>query len=77
MKEDHIPKQDLVKGMYYKGRCRNATVARWDGTRFRYWRTKFNMTFLEYIYCPEDDNVFDVFYASEATDTDKEIPLES
>ena len=33
-------KDRLVHGRYYKGRCRNATVARWnaDEDRFYHWR---------------------------------------
>jgi hypothetical protein len=58
-----IPKSDLIDGAYYKGRCRNATVARWDGRRelFMHWRTKFGSTFLETIKHPEDETRFDVF----------------
>ena len=58
-----IPKQDLVIGEYYYGRCRNAKVARWDGEQFLYWRTKFKSMFKESIKCPEDDAVWDVFVA--------------
>ncbi len=67
-----IPKERLVAGKYYLGRCRNAKVARWDGKEFWYWRTKFGYTFLENIKCPEDDNTFDVFIAEEMI---KDIPL--
>lgn len=72
----HIPKSELVRGIYYKGRCRNATVARWDGERFHHWRTKFGYTFLEEIKCPEDEHHYDVFYAQEVTDVTKEIPID-
>ena len=60
-----IPKLNLEHGAYYQGRCRNASIARWNGERgvFVYWRTKFNDTFLEEIRCPEDDKHFDVFVA--------------
>ena len=58
-----IPKQDLVVGEYYVGRCRNAKLARWDGEQFLYWRTKFNFATKERISCPEDDSVWDVFVA--------------
>lgn len=59
-----IPKRDLIHGAYYQGRCRNATVARWDGfkQRFYHWRTKFGSTYIEAIRHPEDEQVFDVFY---------------
>ena len=63
--QSHIPKQDLVDGAYYSGGCRNANVARWFAKqgRFTYYRTKFGVRYLEDIFCPEDDQVFDVFYA--------------
>jgi hypothetical protein len=76
----NIPKAELKHGAYYNGRCRNASIARWDQVDncFHYWRTKFGSTFLEGIRCPEDETDFDVFVTeSEITDlTDiKEIPL--
>ena len=58
-----IPKAELVKGAYYLGRCRNATVARWDGTHFWYWRYKGFIRHLERICAPEDDATNDVFIA--------------
>lgn len=78
----YIPKADLVHGAYYHGRCRNATVARWDHTlgKFRHWRTKFNNTYLEYIKHPEDDLVYDVFLPTCPLEDDEialPIPLES
>ena len=75
-----IPKQDLVAGEYYYGRCRNAKVARWDGEQFFYWRTKFNCVFKESIKCPEDDSIFDVFVAERVAlkeEITKEILLET
>ena len=74
-----IPKQDLVIGEYYYGRCRNAKVARWDGQQFVYWRTKFKYVFKETIKCPEDDSVWDVFVAERVAlpeEITKEITLE-
>ena len=73
-----IPKKDLVHGAYYRGRCRNASVARWDGEqqRFVYWRTKFHFKFLETIECPEDEVHSDVFVAKELLpEPPEEIPL--
>ena len=61
------------------GRCRNASVARWDShkQRFIHWRTKFGHKFLEEICHPEDDTVFDVFVVeSLMTDLVEEIPLD-
>lgn len=58
-----LPKEALVHGKYYYGRCRNASIARWDGVRqiFVHWRHKFGSTFLEDIHCREDELHFDVF----------------
>jgi hypothetical protein len=58
-----IARADLVDGAYYEGRCRNATVARWNAERgvFIHWRTKFANVFLEAIKHPEDEQHFDVF----------------
>ena len=62
-----LRKTALVHGAYYRGRCRNATVARWNepGQHFIHWRTKFTNRFLEAIRHPEDEKVFDVFLATE------------
>lgn len=60
-----IQKTDLQTGAYYKGECRNATVARWDGTAFRHRRFKFGGWFIETIRCPEDDQRYDTFHAAE------------
>jgi hypothetical protein len=76
-----IPKTALKHGAYYKGICRNATVARWDGIveRFYHWRSKVGAVFVEDICCPEDDKYFDVFVAEvELTEApEKEIPLKN
>lgn len=65
-----IPKYKLQHGAYYRGRSRNATVARWNAheEKFYYWREKFGKVFLETICHREDDSIFDVF------DAIKEIP---
>lgn len=81
MERKHIPKEQLIHGFYYKGQCRNATVARWNGEeqKFIHFRTKFGQMFLEEICCPEDDALWDVFYAEEAIepqDVTKEISFE-
>ena len=69
-----IARKDLKHGAYYKGRCRNAEVARWDDTRgvFVHWRTKFGHRFLEDIHHPEDERRFDVFIVEEEL---KDFPL--
>jgi hypothetical protein len=58
-----IPKEALRHGVYYYGRCRNASIARWDATKqvFVHWRQKFGDVFLEEISCREDELHFDVF----------------
>ncbi len=74
-----IAKSELEHGAYYAGRCRNASVARWDADKqkFLHWRTKFNETFLEEICHPEDDTMFDVFVVESKIDSPvKEIPLD-
>jgi len=57
-----IARADLVHGAYYTGRCRNATVARWnaDEGQFYHWRYKFGWH-VDCIRHPEDEQYFDVF----------------
>ncbi len=60
-----LPKDRLVHGRFYKGRCRNATVARWnaDENCFYHWREKFGRIYIERITYPTDADEpwFDVF----------------
>jgi hypothetical protein len=73
-----IAKADLEHGAYYVGRCRNASLARWDANknRFVHWRTKFGHKYLEEICHPEDDKHFDVFVVEKKTEIIAEdIPL--
>lgn len=65
--EKFITKADLKHGAYYKGRCRNAQYARWNGDTqlFWHWRTKFTTKYLESTHHPDDDKVYDVFYPHE------------
>jgi hypothetical protein len=58
-----IDKANLQDGAYYRGKCRNATIARWDGTlqKFFHWRIKFGHRFIEEIRHPDDEAHFDVF----------------
>lgn len=75
----YIPKEELIHGKYYKGHCRNATVARWDDNRqrFFYWRQKFLDRWVESIDCPGDDTGFDLFYPTNVLENPKEeIPLD-
>lgn len=56
-----IQKSELEIGRMYKGVCRNAEVAVWDGEKFWYDRHKFGSTFKESIIHYEDDEGCDVF----------------
>jgi len=60
-KKGIIAKKDLRKNTYYRGKCRNASVALWNGFEFIYVRTKFGSSFNEDIKHPEDDNEYDLF----------------
>ncbi len=56
-----IKKEDLIIGHSYKGICRNASVAVWDGKVFWYDRYKFGDTYKEDINHFEDDDGYDLF----------------
>lgn len=56
-----IPKKDLIIGKTYKGSCRNASEATWNGKVFVYKRIKFNREYDEEINHFEDDNGYDLF----------------
>lgn len=56
-----IPKKDLQKNRYYLGKCRNASVALWNGYEFVYMRTKFGHVSIDNINHLEDDNGYDLF----------------
>lgn len=76
-----LPKARLLHGRYYKGRCRNATVARWNATEncFYYWREKFERIYIETIKCPTDETEpwCDVFNPVEELPSSKfEIPFD-
>jgi len=74
-----IPKAQLRHGVYYRGTCRNATIARWnnDEQRFYHWRTEWGQTFIETICHRDDDDQWDVFDAfEEVPDPVQEIPFE-
>jgi len=75
-----IPKEALQHGRYYYGRCRNASIARWDAVRgvFVHWRQKFHDVFTEEISCREDDihhDVFDPFFEMDDDLAIKTIPI--
>jgi uncharacterized protein (DUF433 family) len=76
-----LPKNLLVHGGYYKGRCRNATVARWNAEekRFYHWREKFGRIYIQTIKYPTDEtepwwDVFDV--VEPLSDCRFEIPFD-
>jgi hypothetical protein len=59
-----LERSELKHGVYYVGRCRNATVARWNAKEgcFYHWREKFGRIFIETIKHPVDEGqYFDVF----------------
>jgi len=73
-----LKKNELEHGAYYKGKCRNASVARWNALEncFYHWRTKFMDTFIEEISHYEDEDRYDVFIVFEKIDTpEKVIPF--
>jgi hypothetical protein len=73
-----LPKDQLRHGVYYRGRCRNGTIARWDGERgvFWHWRQKFDRIYLESIKYPADEGFFDVFRVLDELPNPKfEIPF--
>jgi uncharacterized protein (DUF433 family) len=76
-----LPKDQLRHGAFYKGRCRNATIACWhDGEqRFFHWREKFGRIYIETIRYPTDEEEpwFDVFDVVEELPNPKfDIPLD-
>jgi hypothetical protein len=74
-----LPKEELVDGAYYVGRCRNATVARWSAKRgsFFHWRVKFSRIYVEEIKHPIDEEYFDVFrVVRHLADPKFEIPFD-
>jgi hypothetical protein len=73
-----LKKADLIDRAYYRGICRHATEARWDGVRqrFYHWRTKLGSTFVEEIAHNEDEKNFEVFNAIEQIERpQRPIPL--
>lgn len=66
--DNWIPKEQLIEGQWYKGKCRNAGEAKWENGKFIYRRYKLGYWFLDEVECPEDDRGFDVFFAQEKID---------
>ncbi|MGD0670385.1 MAG: DUF433 domain-containing protein [Bryobacteraceae bacterium] len=76
-----LSKEALKEGHYYKGRCRNATTARWNAQEncFYYWQEKFGRIFIETIRFPTDaeEAWWDVFDVVEELPNPKvEIPFD-
>ena len=76
-----LPKDRLVHGGYYKGRCRNASIARWNAIEqcFYHWREKFGHIYIETIRHPTDEEElwWDVFDVVEEIPNPKfEIPFD-
>jgi hypothetical protein len=75
-----LPKSHLRHGVYYLGRCRNATIARWNEAKncFYHWREKFERIYMRTIRYPgEDDPGLDVFcVADELSNPQFEIPFD-
>ena len=65
-----IPLTDMEIGVY-RGRCRNAEYAYWNGIEFIHLRTKFNRTFLDTIQHPENEYLYDVFLPFELIETEE------
>jgi uncharacterized protein (DUF433 family) len=77
-----LPKDQLRHGAIYKGRCRNATIARWNGDEqcFYHWREKFGEVFIETIKYPtgEQEPWWDVFdVVEELPNCRFEIPFDA
>ena len=74
-----LQRADLKHGVYYVGRCRNATVGRWNAKEgcFYHWREKHGTVFIETIKMPVDEDLFDVFRpVRELVDPKFEIPFD-
>lgn len=68
-----LPKEKLIDGQVYSGRCRNAEYATWkkQPARFVYVRYKFGSFFLESLPHPDDDAGYDVFFPFKEAAQDK------
>lgn len=74
-----IPKQELIHGAYYAGRCRNASTARWNAETnlFYHWSYDLGGRFVDTISCPEDELEYDVFVTDELLEYPREeIPFD-
>ncbi|MEO8660886.1 MAG: alpha/beta hydrolase [Bryobacteraceae bacterium] len=76
-----LSKAQLTHGRYYKGRCRNATIARWNAAEqlFYHWRKKFDRIYIRTVKYPtdEDEPWWDIFFVVEELPGSKfEIPFD-
>jgi uncharacterized protein (DUF433 family) len=76
-----LPKDRLRHGAFYKGRCRHATICRWNAEEqcFYPWREKMGLNYIDTIKYPTDEaepwwDVFDV--VEELPDCRFEIPFD-
>lgn len=56
-----IPRNKLIIGKTYIGKCRNTSTAIWDGDTFTYQRVKFGYEYTENIRHFQDDDGSDLF----------------
>lgn len=66
-----IPLHEMHIGVY-RGRCRNAEYAYWNGAKFIHIRNKFGHEYLEEIHHPENEYRYDVFLPFECVDNNDE-----
>jgi hypothetical protein len=73
-----MAKAKLEDGRYYRGECRNASIARWcaELQAFVHWTFTMGGWHLDLIHHPEDEKRYDVFLAFERIEpaTDDVIP---
>jgi hypothetical protein len=62
-----LQKGKLEDGRYYRGECRNASVARWcaELQAFVHWTFTMGLWQLDRIHHPDDEKRYDVFLAFE------------
>ena len=61
LKAGAIAKEDLIKGAWYLGSCRNTIFAQWTGKRFRFIRDKFSGSYIDTLNHFQDDDGYDLF----------------
>lgn len=75
-----LRRSQLVHGRYYVGRCRHATIARWNAEQrcFYHWREKLGRIYVETILYPTDEMHpwWDAFIVRELPNAKVEIPFD-